>query len=135
MASSNVEWLPKASREKAVARLAERVQVRLFFLELWMVWRVECGVQMQKELQAIFDALPLIERNAMLGIKADAPKPKPQPLSTAPSNDAVPISDASNTPQKDKEKAPTSGEAENGQDAAAKKAVRPKNPETAAKVR
>ncbi|KZV69641.1 hypothetical protein PENSPDRAFT_735220 [Peniophora sp. CONT] len=114
LASSNIEWLPKASREKAVTRLAERVQ-------------------MQKELQMIFDAFPLIERNAMLGIKADAPKPKPQPLSTAPSNDAVPISDASNTPQKDKEKAPASGEAENGQDAAAKKAGRPKNPETAAK--
>ena len=97
---------------------------------------------MQKELQSIFDALPHAEQCAMLGIKADAVKPKPQPLSTAPSNDAVPVLDASNTPpkeQKDVPKTPAvSGEVENGAangDTTAKKAGRPKNPETAAKVR
>ena len=96
---------------------------------------------MQKELQSIFEALPHVEQCAMLGIKPDAVKPKPQPQ-PQPSNDAVPVVDASNTPPKEV-KEPTkvpvaNGEAENASgtgDADKKKVGRPKNPETAAKVR
>ncbi|VDB91461.1 unnamed protein product [Peniophora sp. CBMAI 1063] len=121
VASCNWEWLPKASRDKAQSRLAERVQ-------------------MQKELQSIFDALPHAEQCSMLGIKADAvPKSKLQPLPSVPSIDSVPVLDASNAPPKEKEAPKTpavnGGEAENGAtgETAAKKVGRPKNPETAAK--
>ncbi|KAH9053883.1 chromatin assembly factor 1 subunit A-domain-containing protein [Lactarius vividus] len=61
------------SREKVDARLADRIQYK-------------------KDLQAIFDALPVNERNALLGVRGLATSPsKSQPLLRASSNEASPI--------------------------------------------
>ncbi|KAI9455565.1 hypothetical protein BJY52DRAFT_1224586 [Lactarius psammicola] len=66
-------FLPKVSREKVDARLADRIQYK-------------------KDLQAMFDALPVNERNALLGVKGLAASPsKSQPLLRASSNEASPI--------------------------------------------
>ncbi|KAH9171528.1 hypothetical protein EDB89DRAFT_2243493 [Lactarius sanguifluus] len=68
-----ISFLPKVSREKVDARLADRIQHK-------------------KDLQAMFDALPVNERNALLGVKGLATSPsKSQPLLRASSNEASPI--------------------------------------------
>ncbi|KAH9028140.1 chromatin assembly factor 1 subunit A-domain-containing protein [Lactarius pseudohatsudake] len=68
-----ISFLPKVSREKVDARLADRIQYK-------------------KDLQAMFDALPVNERNALLGVKGLATSPsKSQPLLRASSNEASPI--------------------------------------------
>ncbi|TFY78564.1 hypothetical protein EWM64_g5445 [Hericium alpestre] len=108
------DWLPKASRDKIDARLAERVQGK-------------------KDLQALFDALPESERDAVLGVKAGTKtaQSKLQPLVRAPSNDAK-SRPPSTSPAKPRGETADAGENEN--DAAQKANGRKKavDPEKAA---
>ncbi|KAI0003285.1 hypothetical protein BJV74DRAFT_943985 [Russula compacta] len=62
-------FLPRVSREKVDARLADRTQYK-------------------KDLQTMFDALPASESNALLGVKGSISPSKPQPLVCASSNEA-----------------------------------------------
>ncbi|KAI0312729.1 hypothetical protein OF83DRAFT_1176353 [Amylostereum chailletii] len=115
----NHDWLPKASREKIEARMAERIQAK-------------------KDLQELFNALPQSEQDTMVGVKAsgNTAKAKPQPLHRASSNDVTLTStavDVNGTP-KASEKKPDAGEGENN--SASKGPGRPKksvDPEKAAR--
>jgi chromatin assembly factor 1 subunit A len=81
-------FLPKVSREKVDARLADRIQVSWsILLHAHSDW-----FQYKKDLQAMFDALPVNERNALLGVKGLSASPsKSQPVIRASSNDASSI--------------------------------------------
>ena len=63
------DWLPKAAKEKAESRLAERLQVRCVrhFRTCVLTWP-----QAKKDLVAILQALPQEEREAILNPKATA---------------------------------------------------------------
>ncbi|KAI9434015.1 chromatin assembly factor 1 subunit A-domain-containing protein [Lactarius indigo] len=101
-------FLPKVSREKVDARLADRVQYK-------------------KDLQAIFDALPANERNALLGVKGLATSPsKSQPLLRASSNEASPITGAVGNASDDKSPEKTMNAAGDENQMAARKAGRAK---------
>jgi chromatin assembly factor 1 subunit A len=81
-------FLPKASREKVDARLADRIHVsRCKFLIFYINSH---QFQYKKDLQAIFDAFPASERNALLGVKGHSASPsKTQPLACASSNEVL----------------------------------------------
>ncbi|KAI0035984.1 hypothetical protein K488DRAFT_82595 [Vararia minispora EC-137] len=107
----NLDWVPKASRDKVSARLAERIQAK-------------------KELRELFDALPQTEQDAMLGTRTGSGKLKPQLLNCAASDDSSAVLDLT-SPQKlieGAKKAPV-GENENSNDSPVRKGHgRPKEP-------
>jgi chromatin assembly factor 1 subunit A len=91
-------FLPKASREKVDARLADRIHVGrcksiIFYINSHQF-------QYKKDLQAIFDALPTSERNALLGVKGHSASPsKTQPLACASSNEVLSVVDGASENQ------------------------------------
>ncbi|KAH8983583.1 hypothetical protein EDB86DRAFT_3050268 [Lactarius hatsudake] len=103
-----LSFLPKVSREKVDARLADRIQYK-------------------KDLQAMFDALPVNERNALLGVKGLATSPsKSQPLLRASSNEASPITGTVGSAPDDKQPEKTVNAAGDENQMAARKTGRAK---------
>ncbi|KAF8270368.1 hypothetical protein EI94DRAFT_1723062 [Lactarius quietus] len=101
-------FLPKVSREKVDARLADRSQYK-------------------RDLQAMFDALPVNERNALLGVKGLTTSPsKSQPLLRASSNDASSIVEIVDNASDDKQPEMTVNAAGDENQMATRKAGRPK---------
>ncbi|EIM90432.1 uncharacterized protein STEHIDRAFT_119429 [Stereum hirsutum FP-91666 SS1] len=96
------DWLPKVSRDKADARLAERVQAK-------------------KDVRALFAALPQTEQESLLGVKAST---KHTPLTHGNSNDATSARSVSPSPKSQDAKLDP-GENEND-DSRTGKAGRPK---------
>lgn len=68
------EWLPKASREKADARSAERVQVRSHFYIPNAINTSSC-CQAKKDLATFFQSLSQEERDAILDPKSTTKLP------------------------------------------------------------
>lgn len=84
------DWLPKAAREKADARLAERVEVRYCLLAIPQAVSELTIAQAKKHLATLFDAFSQAERDAILDPKGTAKLPAKDTNKTAKSTNVSP---------------------------------------------